>query len=195
MGYKSRLYVSYWNKSAIISYSSEKMYRFYEFVKSFMGKCKTKYDILYRISVLNVKTFIIYTLSNSTMEMIQWFCARTVCAFLTHIYVSSFYFKVFLYLTLTMPNFLNGITHLPFLALSIISFRDIKMKTWSWSANSIELRLALYWWQRLITFCVGRITVKCDVVDTCNSLILPVFIVSLVFKFHEKLFLKSVYYF
>ena len=33
------------------------------------------------------------------------------------------------YLTLTMPNFINGKTHLPFLALSIITFRDIKMKT------------------------------------------------------------------
>ena len=38
-------------------------------------------------------------------------------------------------LTLIMPNFLNGIIHLPFLALSIIIFRDIKMKTWSWSAS------------------------------------------------------------
>ena len=48
-------------------------------------------------------------------------------------------------------------------------FRDIKMKTCSWSANSIEpgqttdvhSGLALYWWQRHITFGVGRIRVKC----------------------------------
>ena len=32
-------------------------------------------------------------------------------------------------LTITMPNFLNGIIHLIFLTLSIIIFRDIKMKT------------------------------------------------------------------
>ena len=32
-------------------------------------------------------------------------------------------------LTLTMANFLNGIIQLPFLALSIIILRDIKMKT------------------------------------------------------------------
>ena len=32
-------------------------------------------------------------------------------------------------LTLTMPNFLNGIIHLPFMEPSIINFRDIKMKT------------------------------------------------------------------
>ena len=32
-------------------------------------------------------------------------------------------------LTLTMPNFLNEIILPTFLALSIISFRDIKMKT------------------------------------------------------------------
>ena len=33
------------------------------------------------------------------------------------------------FLTLTMPNFLNGIIHLPFMELSIIILRDIKMKT------------------------------------------------------------------
>ena len=33
------------------------------------------------------------------------------------------------FLTLTMPDFLNEIILLTFLALSIISFRDIKMKT------------------------------------------------------------------
>ena len=57
-------------------------------------------------------------------------------------------------LTLTMPNFLNGIISLPFLALSIIIFRDIKMKTYK----------ALYWWQRLITFDVGRIRVRIAII-------------------------------
>ena len=32
-------------------------------------------------------------------------------------------------LTINVPNFLNGIIHFPFLTLSIIIFRDIKMKT------------------------------------------------------------------
>ena len=41
-------------------------------------------------------------------------------------------------LTLTMPNILNGIIHLTFLALSITIFRDIKMKSWSLSANNSE---------------------------------------------------------
>ena len=33
-----------------------------------------------------------------------------------------------MFLTLAMPNFLNGITHFTFLAHSIIIFRDIKMR-------------------------------------------------------------------
>ena len=37
-----------------------------------------------------------------------------------------------------MPNYLNGINHLPFSGLSNYHFRDVKMKTLSWSANSIE---------------------------------------------------------
>ena len=37
-----------------------------------------------------------------------------------------------------LPNFLNGIIHYIFLELSIITFREIKMITWSWSANSKE---------------------------------------------------------
>ena len=72
------------------------------------------------------------------------------------------------FLTLTMPNFLNEISVPTFLALSIISFRYIKMKTWRWSSNSragpdctdVQAGLALYWWQRLITFGVSRIRVN-----------------------------------
>ena len=41
-------------------------------------------------------------------------------------------------LTLNLLNFLNWIIHLPFLELYIIMLRDIKTKTWSWSANSVE---------------------------------------------------------
>ena len=79
-----------------------------------------------------------------------------------------FYQNITGVLTLFMPNFLNGIIHLQFLALSIIILRDIKMETCSWSASSIEsgqtarmCRLAwLYTGGRLITFGVGRIRVN-----------------------------------
>ena len=37
-----------------------------------------------------------------------------------------------------MPNFLNGIVHLPFLGTLHYHFRDVKMQTRIWSANSIE---------------------------------------------------------
>ena len=40
-------------------------------------------------------------------------------------------------LTFFLPNFLYGIIHLTFLAVFIIFFRDIKMLTLSWLANSI----------------------------------------------------------
>ena len=39
---------------------------------------------------------------------------------------------------LNLLNFLNGIIHIPFLELPIKSFKEVKMLTWSWSANSIE---------------------------------------------------------
>ena len=45
----------------------------------------------------------------------------------------------FLYsLTLYLLYFLNGIIHLSFLVLPIIIFRDIKIRSWSLSANSVE---------------------------------------------------------
>ena len=67
-----------------------------------------------------------------------------------------------------MPYFLNGIIRLPFLELYIVIFRDVNMKTRRWSAKSIESGLALYWWQRLITFGVCRIRVnihKCFIIQ------------------------------
>ena len=66
--------------------------------------------------------------------------------------------------TLPYRIFLIGIIHLTFLALSIIIFRDIKMRTYrAWpNCTYVHAGLALYWWQRLpvITFGVGRIRVK-----------------------------------
>ena len=41
-------------------------------------------------------------------------------------------------LAVKLPNFLNGIIHLSFLELSIISFGYIKMWIWSWPASSIK---------------------------------------------------------
>ena len=58
---------------------------------------------------------------------------------------------LFLYLLLNLPNFLNGLVHLPVLELSIINVGDIKMKIWIWSANSIkpgQADLALYYLKR-----------------------------------------------
>ena len=73
-------------------------------------------------------------------------------------------------ITLIMSNFLNGIIHLTFSALSIIIFRDIKMKTWKLVSQQyracsdytdVQAGLALiYWWQRLPTFGVDRIRVN-----------------------------------
>ena len=63
-------------------------------------------------------------------------------------------------LPLKLLNFLNGIIHLLFLKLSIIIFKDIKIRTWS--ANSIApgqtAGLALYQWQRLITLVPFSVT-------------------------------------
>ena len=42
-----------------------------------------------------------------------------------------------LLLTLNLLKFLNGLVYLPFLEQFIIIFRDIKIKIWPWSANSI----------------------------------------------------------
>ena len=64
-------------------------------------------------------------------------------------------------LTLTMPNFWNEIIHLTFLALSIIILEISRLKTWSWSeCTDVQAGLALYCWQRLITFGSGRIRVN-----------------------------------
>ena len=68
-------------------------------------------------------------------------------------------------LTLTMPNFLNGTPSI--FGTVHYHFRDIKMNTLSWSANSIvwsdctdvQAGLALYYWHRLLTFGVGKIRV------------------------------------
>ena len=74
-------------------------------------------------------------------------------------------------LTLNLLNFLNGIIHLTCvhlaLQLSIIIFRDIKMRTWklvyqqykAWSdCQDVQAGLALCWWQRLIIF--GSIRIR-----------------------------------
>ena len=78
---------------------------------------------------------------------------------------------VFIMLTLNLLNFLNKIIHLPFLELSIIIFTDIKLKTWSLSASSVEPSRTAKKWQRLITFGSSRIkikvTLKCTKASNC----------------------------
>ena len=86
-----------------------------------------------------------------------------------HIYITSKVLLYFALLTLTMPNFLNGIIRRPFLPLSIIIFEgyqdeNLKMvsqqyRAWS-DCTAVQAGLALYWWQRLIIFGVGRIRVN-----------------------------------
>ena len=62
----------------------------------------------------------------------------------------------------------NSIIRLPFLALSIIILRvqggnlnlvSQQYRAWSY-CTGVHAGLALYWWQKLITFGVGRIRVK-----------------------------------
>ena len=54
-------------------------------------------------------------------------------------YLKTIYILTFLSITsLSAAFFSNGIIHLPFLELSIIILSDIKVRIWSWSANSIE---------------------------------------------------------
>ena len=85
-----------------------------------------------------------------------------------------YYLRILLYIiSPNLPNFLNGIINLQFLGLSIIIFRDSRMRTWSsciqqyraWS-NCMDVQACLYilyWWQRLLTFCSGRIRIKSDI--------------------------------
>ena len=51
-------------------------------------------------------------------------------------YKGKAYISQIVYLNLL--NLLSGIIHLQVLELSIIFFRDINIRTWSWSANSKE---------------------------------------------------------
>ena len=72
----------------------------------------------------------------------------------------TYIFALLFILTLTMPKFLKWNNPPSIFGTVHYHFRDIKTKTQSWSANSIEPGLALNCWQRLITFGVGRIRVK-----------------------------------
>ena len=70
-------------------------------------------------------------------------------------------------LTLTMPNFINGIIHLTLLELSIIilgiSRRKLGKK--SWTVGCAGWPGSIHWWQRLTTVGSGRIRVK-NTIDT-----------------------------
>ena len=76
--------------------------------------------------------------------------------------------------TINLQNFIkiDFNFHFPFMELSIISVRDIKVRTWSWSAKQYRVWsdctnvhyasacLTLNWWQRLITFVFRRVKVR-----------------------------------
>ena len=64
---------------------------------------------------------------------------QLLCSSLEFLSFHLYYEKVINpYNLLNFLNFLNEIIHLPCKELSIITFRDTKMRTWSWSANSLE---------------------------------------------------------
>ena len=80
---------------------------------------------------------------------------------------------------LNLLNFLFEVIHLPFLELSIIIYKDIKMIIWSWSDNIKEpgqstwmYRLAwLYTGGKDITFFSIRKMVNADFIKTCDTLV------------------------
>ena len=74
-------------------------------------------------------------------------------------------------LTLNLLNVFNGIIYLPFLELTIIIFKDIRMKTWklicqqykTWSeCMDTQAGLALYLWQWFIISSSNRVRVKSE---------------------------------
>ena len=91
------------------------------------------------------------------------FIIRAVANMYDCIFMTKFYL-----LTLNLPNFLNGIIIFHFwnCPLSFMGYQDENLKLVSqqyraWSdCTDVQAGLAQYWWQRLITFSVGRIRVK-----------------------------------
>ena len=80
-------------------------------------------------------------------------CFKTLQTFCDRFNKAKLVSLFFLLLIVTMLNFLNGIIHLPFLKLSIIIFRDIKMRLQSvvsqqyraWSdGTEVQASLAVY---------------------------------------------------
>ena len=95
----------------------------------------------------------------SVQALMIWQCASDQCRKANHcvlVNVTNVYCVLSL-LTLTLPNFLNRIIHLPFLALSANSIGKI-----AWICGLAWL--CIYLWQRLITFGSGRIRVKWPIV-------------------------------
>ena len=75
--------------------------------------CKKNYIYFFNVFHLTVQSLSVMT-------------KQSFCIYMCVFSVSSILYNL---LTLYLPNSLNGITHLTFFALSIIIFRDIKMKT------------------------------------------------------------------
>ena len=64
-------------------------------------------------------------------------------------------------LTLNLLNFLNWIIRFPFLELSIINLKFVSQQYTSWSdCTDVQAGVALYLWQKLITYGFSRIRVN-----------------------------------
>ena len=112
-----------------------------------------------------IKTFQFQTCQSVTLVISPVHCRPSSKLYFTKILY--FYFS-----NTMMSNFLNRINHLKYFGIVLYHFSgDIKMRTWSWSSQqciawsectSVQsgLCMALYLFQRLITFGSGRIRVN-----------------------------------
>ena len=100
------------------------------------------------IIMSNASSYSLNSFMQSFLTLFQQFCLLvTVSIVFTfteisqhdNIYMYTKYLTFSYYIiTPNLLHFWNGIICLPFLELSVIIHRDIKMKTWSWSATSIK---------------------------------------------------------
>ena len=95
-------------------------------------------SVMDRILKIKLIHFLFYSYRVKFTTSIRWFSSIVFIRFGK--VMPLFYLENILKftLTLTLLNFLNGIIYLSFLEQSIFIFKGIKMRTWSWTANSIE---------------------------------------------------------
>ena len=112
------------------------------YVGVFFASCKEISRLMYKKKLNGLNNILSYLyikwltgiISNPWMNSLT----HTIIAVVYHSAYKWNKHAILLYLTINLLNSLNGIIHLPFLGLSIFIFRDIEMKTWNWSAYSIE---------------------------------------------------------